>query len=510
VKNKQDIPIVTETRRNHRLQQQKVSTMSRATHNFTRLAVLPLLAILWQATRADETDKALRDQASATLRKAAEYYRNKVALHGGYVYYYSPDLKLRHGEGPATATQIWVQPPGTPTVGLAYLAAYRATNEKFYLDAAREAGEALMYGQLKSGGWQNCIDFDPKGRVNLYRNGKGGGQNNSTLDDNISQSAIQFMSKLDEALEFKDRAVHESAMIALDALLKAQFANGAFPQVWTGPVREGEAPAEPAKKANYPNHDYRTEGKVKDYWNMYTLNDGLAGTVSETLLVAANVYKDTRFRTALAKLGDFLVLAQMPEPQPVWAQQYNRDMQPIWARRFEPAAITGGESQDAIETLMKIYRSTADKKYLEPIPRALAYLKKSLLPDGRLARYYEMKTNRPLYMNRTNGEYFLTFDDADLPDHYGWKVYSRLDAIEAEYNSLASTSRSLQKDPPADELQQEAKKIIAAFDAEGRWISTYSGEGLYGQPKFKSGDRYINSAVFSKNLETLSNFLTAK
>jgi PelA/Pel-15E family pectate lyase len=458
-----------------------------------------LFNILVSSASADDADKALREQATATMRKAAEYYKNKVALRGGYVYFYSPDLKLRHGEGAATATQIWVQPPGTPTVGLAYLAAYRATNEKFYLDAARKAGEALIYGQLKSGGWQNCIDFDPKGRVNLYRNGKGGGQNNSTLDDNITQSAIRFMARLDEALEFKDKAVHESATIALDALLKAQFANGAFPQVWTGPVSKVEI-----KKANYPDYDYRTEGKVKDYWNMYTLNDGLAGTVSETLHTADAVYKDSRYRAALAKLGDFLILAQMPEPQPVWAQQYSRDMQPIWARRFEPAAITGGESQDVIETLMKIYRATGDKKCLEPIPRALAYLKKSLLPDGRLARYYEMKTNRPLYMNRRNGDYYLTFDDTELPDHYGWKVNSRLDAIEAEYKALTSTGKTIKKELTTEELQQEAKKIIAALDTDGRWISTYAGEGLYGQPKFKTGDKYINSAVFSKNLETLA------
>src|SRR5215207_6731786 len=96
-----------------------------------RLCRAVLLAILFTShaaaiyAQAQEADAKLREQASATMRKAAEYYRNKVALHGGYVYYYSPDLKLRHGEGPATATQIWVQPPGTPTVGLAYLAAYK-------------------------------------------------------------------------------------------------------------------------------------------------------------------------------------------------------------------------------------------------------------------------------------------------------------------------------------------------------------------------------------------------
>jgi PelA/Pel-15E family pectate lyase len=469
---------------------------------FCWLGLFFLAGLPPQYSHSDEADAKLQEEARAAMRTAAEYYRGKVAYRGGYVYYYSPDLKLQYGEGPATTTQIWVQPPGTPTVGLAYLAAYRASGDRFYLDAAREAGEALIYGQLKSGGWQNCIDFDPAGRVNLYRNGKGRGANNSTLDDGISQTAIRFVTRLDEALQFKDAAVHESAQVALDALLNAQFANGAFPQVWTGPV-----PSVPIVKASYPDYDWRTEGKVKDYWNMYTLNDGLAGTVSETLLAAADVYKDERYHAALRRLGDFLLLAQMPEPQPAWAQQYSCEMRPIWARRFEPAAITGSESQDVLETLLKIHRVTGDKKYLEPIPRATAYLKRSRLPDGRLARYYELRTNRPLYMTRRGDEYSLTYDDSMLPDHYGWKVASRVEAIESEYQSLLRTGRTAKKEPTVDELRREARRIMADLDDQGRWISTFAGEPLVGQPEFKLGDRYISSVVFSRNLETLSRFV---
>lgn len=477
-----------------------------------RIAALSSLALLlasmpWPtATGADETNVELQAKAQATMRKAAEFYWHQVALRGGYVYYYSPDLSVRWGEGRASDQQIWVQPPGTPTVGLALLAAHRATGDTFYLEAAREAGEALIYGQLKSGGWQNCVDFDPQGqRLNLYRNGKGRGANNSTLDDGITQTATRFMARLDETLKFKDPAVHESALVALDALLKAQFVNGAFPQIWTGPV-----PQTPVVMASYPNYDWRTEGRVKDYWNMYTLNDGLAGTVSEMLLAAGEVYKDARYQAALAKLGDFLILAQMPEPQPAWAQQYSREMHPIWARRFEPAAITGGESQDAMETLMKIYRGTGDKKYLEPIPRAVAWLKRSRLPDGRLARYYELKTNKPLYMTRSGDEYSLTYDDSDLPDHYGWKVASRLEAIEREFAAL-TTSGAKGQEPGARSraAADEVRRIIADLDPQGRWISQYAGEPLYGQPKFRPGEEYISSAIFSRNLELLSAYLTA-
>src|SRR6266550_15845 len=96
---------------------------NRSTARWITLALLALVSSAWSADRDDK----LRADTQATMRKAAEYYRGKVALRGGYVYYFSPDLKLRHGEGAATATQIWVQPPGTPTVGRAYLAAYRAT-----------------------------------------------------------------------------------------------------------------------------------------------------------------------------------------------------------------------------------------------------------------------------------------------------------------------------------------------------------------------------------------------
>ena len=53
------------------------------------------------------------------------------------------------------------------------------------------------------------------------------------------------------------------------------------------------------------------------------------------------------------------------------------------------------------------------------------------------------------------------------------------------------------------------KKIIAALDDQGRWVSTHAGEGLVGQPKFAGGFSYLNSAVFSRNVETLSEFLAA-
>ncbi len=469
-----------------------------------RIAVLIGICLAGIDRAAAQQDK-LAGEAREAMSRATRFYHDKVALRGGYVYYYSTDLTKRLGEGVASPDQVWVQPPGTPTVGLAYLRAYAATKDEAYLKAARDAAEALMYGQLQSGGWTNCVDFNPRGElVGQYRNGKGRGKNNSTLDDGITQGAIVFLANLDEALKFKDRQVHDSAQLALESLLKAQDANGGFPQVWTKPV-----PETANKQASFPSYAWRTEGRIKNYWDMYTLNDNVCGNVAKALVEAHRVYQDARYQTALAKLGDFLILAQLPEPQPAWAQQYSYEMHPIWARRFEPPAVTGGESQDAIETLMLVYRHTGDKKYLEPIPRALAWLKSSQLADGRLSRYYELQTNRPLYMTRRNDDYTLTYDDANLPDHYGWKRDSHVPALKQKYRELSANGATTAQPVAATPSEQQIREVIASLDAQGRWISTFGGEPLVGQPKFKPGDKYIASAVFSRNLELLSHYLRA-
>lgn len=487
----------------------------------------------WSAPAGD----ALRDEALAGLKRAATYFRTHASSHGGYVYYVSADLTKRWGEGEATRDQIFTEPPGTPAVGCAYLDAFAATGDRLFLDAARETGVALIHGQLESGGWSQRIDFNPKGtHVGRYRNGKGdkNGRNHSSLDDNQTQSSLQFLSRLDRALGFKDAAIHDAAEYALGALLKAQFPIGAFPQGWAEPVA-----SHPILKASYPKEWPRIWPK-EPYYRYYTLNDGLAGTVSDTLMTVIDAYGDARYRTALTKLGDFLILAQMPEPQPAWCQQYNFEMQPTWARKFEPPAICGLESEDAIETLMKVYIVTGDRKYLAPIPRALAYLKTCVLPDGQMPRFRELQTNRALYMTRppgvsgnsnAPGYYEFTYSDRNLPSHYGWKQPQHLDELSRQFEALQKgprpSARVTQRftpegkvftvgadDPAAKrsraELEPAVRRILQALDAEGRWVTVHDGKArLVGQPKFAPGFRYLASNVFNYNVQILSDYIAA-
>lgn len=471
-----------------------------------RLSVIVLLTLSTVAGAQEPLPK----RASDGLRRAVGFFRKQVAIEGGYLWRYSDDLTKREGEGKATATQAWVQPPGTPSVGFALLAAYEATGDTYYLEAARETALALVRGQLRSGGWDYKIEFDPKLRKQYaYRaDGSTTGKNVTTLDDNTTQAAVRYLMAVDAALEGKDAKIHEARVYALSSLLKAQYPNGAWPQRFDQPPDPGK---HPVKKASYPESWPRAYPK-KDYRGYYTFNDNTLADVIDVMLEASHRYKDPVYLKAALKAGDFILLAQLPEPQPAWAQQYDADMHPAWARKFEPPAVTGGESQGVLRMLLRLYRETGEKKFLEPVPRALAYFRKSLLPDGRLARFYELNTNRPLYFTR---QYELTYRDDDLPTHYGFKVPSRLDQIAKEYEQLKNLSaaelRTLHEKKPArkpgkasDALIAQVTSVLAALDDQGRWIE--NGKLRYHGPDDNT-TRLIDCQTFIRNAGVLSSYL---
>ncbi|HYG75088.1 MAG TPA: pectate lyase [Planctomycetota bacterium] len=464
------------------------------------LFVCPLTALVFAAEPTVES-------ASAAARKAAEFFRTKVAAEGGYLWRYSEDLSLREGETPADAQTIWVQPPGTPAVGTALLKMFDATGDAFFLQAARDAANALVRGQLHSGGWTYKVFFDPDKRKDVaYRSDKQRSRafNVTTLDDNTTQSAVRFLMRIDKALEFKDEKIHEAALFALQSLLKAQFPNGAWPQ---GFDQFPDAEKFPVVKANIPE-DWRKQERIKAYWNYYTLNDGLMYDMIDMLLEGARIYDDKKILEGALKAGDFLILAQLPDPQPAWAQQYNAQMHPVWARKFEPPAVSGSESQGVLRALMLLYKETANAKYLEPIPRALDYLKRSRLSDGRLARFYELKTNKPLYFTK---DYAVTYSDEDMPTHYSFKVPCNIDEIGREFEELKKLPPEKLKAPPArpkmsDSLAAEAQAVIAALDKDGRWVE----EGKLKSARGAGPQRVIECKTFVRNLDVLSRFILAK
>jgi PelA/Pel-15E family pectate lyase len=458
------------------------------------------------STLAADDDQALVREASDAMRRATKFFTGEVSTEGGYLYAYSADLVRREGERKASATTVWVQPPGTPAVGMAFLKAYEATGDAFYLQAARRAADALVKGQLRSGGWDYEIQFDAASRrKTAYRVEPNDpqGRNVTVLDDNTSQAALRLLMRVDQALEFKDTAIHEAVQYALEHVLAAQYPNGAWPQRFDKPVDGSQFPI---VKARYPETWSRTFPKI-NYNAFYTFNDNAIDDVIEVMLEAGEIYSESKYRAAALRGGDFILLAQMPDPQPAWAQQYDAEMQPVWARKFEPPAITGSESQSILDMLLYLHQETGEAKYLEPIPRAIAYLRTGLLPDGQLARFYELKTNRPLYFTR---DYQLTYSDADVPTHYSFKIESKLDRIEDDYKKRLAgrqiRAKSISRKPPSKDTIQKARRAIAGLDDRGRWVE--AGK-LKFDPAGDSGEPVILSHTFIVHMNALSNYVAA-
>ncbi|MCW0218174.1 MAG: hypothetical protein OJI67_07610, partial [Prosthecobacter sp.] len=207
-------------------------------------------------------------EVSAALSKAVSFYHGHAAAHGGYVYRYSADFSLREAEGIPGPDTIWIQPPGTPAVGMAFLDAYEATKDKACLAAAVEAAQAVSRTQLTSGGWDYSGHFDAMNRTkHLYRRDVEGrlidrkkfpqseagwhvwkqrehkDTNYSTVDDDVTQAATRLLIRVDHALGGQNEEIHEAADYALEAIMKTQYPAGGWSasfDTWPSSAPSGE------------------------------------------------------------------------------------------------------------------------------------------------------------------------------------------------------------------------------------------------------------------------------
>jgi hypothetical protein len=449
------------------------------------------------------------NMVKSALLQATDYLTS-ISTEGGYLWWYSADLKERRGEEVATETQIWVQPPGTPSVGAALLRAYEVTRDEAHLRAALGAANALVRGQLESGGWSYLIEFDPELRSQwAYRADAAvkspdfkSRKNTTTFDDNNTQSALSFlMQVLDVATNLPPeqlRPIRAARDFGLARMLDAQYPVGAWPQRFNGQAYDPTQ--HPIRPANIPTNWPRQWARA-DYSAYYTLNDNTQSDCIRTMLTAYHHTRDERYRLAARRGGEFLILAQLPEPQPGWAQQYNFAMQPAWARAFEPPAVCTSESGGAVRTLGRLYLETGDEKFLWPIPPFIAWLERSRLGPERWARLYELGTNKPIYGDR-DGEIHYTLAEISaerqrgyswegsygLPDTMRW--FERLQKEGREKMQAAEQRRNVPSRPSASEVAA----ILNRQNAAGHW-GTAAG---------------ISMRPFIANMEKLADYLRAE
>lgn len=428
--------------------------------------VIGAVALVFAGAAAAQSPS--RAQTLSAMKTATTFMVEKVATNGGYVWSYTPDMKRRWGELEAKPSMIWVQPPGTATMGHVFLDAFHATGDAYYYRAAEQAAEALIWGQHPSGGWHYMIDFGGEAsmkdwyatigrnawRMEEFQHYWG----NATFDDAGTSEAMQFLLRL--YVEKRDPKWRPALEKAIDFVLKSQYPVGGWPQ-------------------RYPlQYDGGRHGHP-DYTSYITFNDDVAGENIKFLVMVYQALGDARALEAVNRaMGSFLV-TQQGQPQPAWGLQHTPDdLKPSGARTYEPKAFATHTTANNVGQLMNFYELTGETKYLARVPEALDWLDRVKLAtptaDGRRhPTFIEIGTDRPLYVHRRgsnveNGEYYADYSPERTLAHYG--AWRRIDVakLRARYEKLrTSDPATVTKDSPLKARNQvPLPKYFATRDLE--------------------------------------------
>ena len=405
-------------------------------------AVLTSACTSFFSLAADTGDNALKREARDAMKRAARFMRERVAYRGGDVWSYAPDFSRRWGEMEAFPTMIWIQPPGTATVGHLYLDCFHATRDEFYYQAAMDVAEGLIAAQHPAGGWNYLYDFAGEESARRWYDtiGKNGWRleefhhyyGNATFDDAGTSEASQFLLRM--YLERRSSRLRAPVEKALRFVLDSQYPNGGWPQ-------------------RFP---LTTEGGLHshaDYTRQITFNDDVAGENIKFLLMVYQTLGDERALAAIRGAMDIFVATQQPAPQAGWGLQHDaQTLAPIGARTYEPDAFTTHTTANNVSQLMNFYEWTGDRRFVERVPEALAWLDSVRLRDDQVrvpGRHYptfiEIGTNRARIVHRrgsnvVNGAYYWDYNDAKPITHYSQWRNVDADALRARYERLRAVN----------------------------------------------------------------------
>ncbi len=498
-------------------------------------------------------------QAEQAMYKATKYMIDNVSTHGGYVWYYLPDLSRSWGEMEAYKTMIWVQDGGTISVGHMLLDAYNVTGNEYFYQAAEKAAAALIWGQSNEGGWNYLIDFAGDRSIKKWYAtiGKNGWRleefqhyyGNDTYDDDVTSDAARFLLRL--YLEKLDTKYKPALDKAINFILRSQYPIGGWPQ-------------------RYPlKYDFNKAGHP-DYTSFYTYNDDVIWENLYFLIQCYQTLGEERFLDPIKRGMNFYLISQ--QANGAWGQQYNMKMKVAGARTYEPTAYLPRTTVSNSLKLLTFYQYTGDRKFLTHVQTAIAWLDKAKLPknmteNGKYTHslFVDVGSGKPIFVHRKGsnvnyGYYYTDSSDTKLLGHMHGKEIINVQYLQDEYTRVSALSpEEATKTSPlipgkfegnetpqsyyhlsrGEEVEQEAlssdsmvKNIINALDSENRWLvkhvmisNPYIGDGQNKEPtdEFAStnvGDKtdtspyrdisdqeYISTPAYVRNMYLLINYL---
>ncbi len=297
-------------------------------------------------------------------------------------------------------------------------------------EALRIADNVLLF-QRNSGGWPKNIDMGkPLNASDLATLERQKKDLDSTIDNGATYTQLSFLARVYTAQ--KQERHRESFQKGLDYLFKAQYANGGWPQF-------------------YPDLD--------GYYKHITFNDDAMINVMKLLrdVAAAKpayAFVDEARRASAAQAvekGIECILKTqvvLNGKRTVWCAQYDEvTLAPAAARKFEVVSLSGGESVDIVRFLMGI--KNPSPAVVEAIESAITWFEKSQLKGIKWvnstvvkdpeagpiwARFYELNTNRPIFVGRDGVvKYDVTQIDDERRTGYAWYVDGAARLLSKDY-----------------------------------------------------------------------------
>ncbi len=489
-------------------------------------AMLPL--------QAAKPKRLTEDQVIQTMKKATQFMVEKVSNNGSYLWNYAPDFSRVWGELECKPSMMWIE-RGTPAMGNVFLDAYHATGDEYYFKAAEAAAAAVIWAQLSCGGWNYMADYAGEGSLKDWYEKVAKGYTypaqehlhyagNATFDDGTIDAAGFLLRMYAENWDPKYRPAINKA---IDFMIESQYPVGGWPQ-------------------RYPlKYDFVKNGNA-DYSSFMTINDGVHTGNINFLLDCYRVLGENRVLEPIYRAMSCVLVLQGGAPQAGWAMQHQLDMNysPGHARDFEPRGYASTATAEMIGNLIRFYRWTGDSKYLSRIPDAFEFLEsikygqKEIdffglsVPEGQILcpTFVEVDTNKPLYLHRADGKYWVDYDPHDIINHYKSYRFIKIAALKKQFEEVLAMSKEeavkespflgensgvykypkyVSKGSGIKENEELITKLVNDLKTKPYWPGKLPGVSRE-NPGFSTADlptECISTSIYMQNMTRLINYL---
>lgn len=357
---------------------------------------LPLVKYLRNAVEVAALRSSITRKTAEELLAPARIARLPATQRAAWEQYITISDSIARGDSAALAAELRLANADSlrpaPT-GSGFFIQKEMTPAWFAGPEAGALARAIVTYAAPNGGWSKRIDFSqPRAQGQSFTSA---GNSNwlSTLDNGATTEQLRF---LEQRLNARpDRMLGTAYMRGLEYLLHAQYPNGCWPQI------------------------YPLAGK---YHDAITFNDDATVSALAVLQSASRnqvVSTQLRMRARAAVdrgvsciLSTQVVTNGVPT---VWGAQHDPiSLEPIKARAYEHASLSGRESASVLNFLISLekpspeikraihagvawFRSNAVHGYTYAIKAGLT-AKRDAEPIW--ARFYDLDTNRPIFSDR--------------------------------------------------------------------------------------------------------------